>query len=205
MRGHPPGMFERETLDALAREILVLTQRLKNRLNAGPDAWPGARGRASGALSRDLADAVQALDVAVEALYFQTDSLEATHLALEVERRAYRELFERGPDGLLVTDPDGLIVRANARAGELFGCAAEGLLGHALGALVQAADRPSLAAAITGLEVADWDAEWIGEAVRAGGAAFQMALTAAVVRHSDRTIYRVHWSVRDISRRSGLD
>jgi hypothetical protein len=79
------------------------------------------------------------------------------------------------------------------------------LLGNALPALVQAADRAALEAAIAGFEVADWDAEWIGEAVRAQGAPFQVALTAAVVRHSDRAVYRVHWSVRDISRRSGPD
>jgi hypothetical protein len=32
-----------------------------------------------------------------------------------------------------------------------------------------------------------------------------MALTAAVVRHSDRSVYRVQWSARDISRRPSPD
>ena len=98
-----------------------------------------------------------------------------------------------------------MIVRANARAGEVFGCAAEDLVGHALPALMLPRDRASLEAAITGFEVADWEAEWIGEAVRAKGPPFQVALTAAVVRHSDRSVYRVQWSVRDISRRPGPD
>jgi PAS domain S-box-containing protein len=195
----------REAVDALAREILVLTQRLRPLLEARPDAWPGTRGSAATTLSRDLAAAVHALDVAVEALYFQTDSLEAAHLALEVERRAYRELFEAGPDGLLVSDPDGVIVRANVRAAELFGCSVEDLVGHPLPALVRPADSASLAAAIAGFEVADWDAEWVGQAVRAEGPPFQVARPAAVVRHGDRSVYRVQWSVRDISRRPGPD
>jgi PAS domain S-box-containing protein len=198
-------MLEREAVDALAREIHVLIQRLRPLLEGPPNTWPASRGRTAAALSRDLATAVQALDAAVEELYFQTDSLEAAHLALEVERRAYQELFEAGPDGLLVSDPDGVIVRANARAGEVFGCAAEDLVGHALPALIRPRDRASLEAAIGGFEVADWDAEWIGEAVRARGVPFQVALTAAVVRHADRSVYRVQWSVRDISRRPGPD
>jgi PAS domain S-box-containing protein len=143
--------------------------------------------------------------VAVEALYFQTDSLEAAHLALEVERRAYREQFEADPDGHLVTDPDGMIIRANARAGELFACPADNLVGEPLPALVADRDRASLEAAIHGLEVAEWKAEWIGRAVRAHGSPFEVALTAAVVRHPDGSAYRVQWSVRDISRRPTPD
>ena len=45
----------------------------------------------------------------------------------------------------------------------------------------------------------------LGEAVRAGGEPFKMALTAAVVRHADRSVYRVYLSVRDISRRPSPD
>lgn len=195
--------LEREAVDALAREILDLVQRLRPVLNGSPSSWPGSRQAA--AISRDLAYAVEALDVAVEELYFQTDSLEAAHLALEVERRAYQELFESGPDGYLVTDPHGLILRANVRAAEIFASVREDLVGHPLPTLARDEDRPSLEAAIDGFEVADWDAEWIGQALRPDGPPFQMALTAAVVRHADRSVYRVQWSVRDISRRPGPD
>jgi PAS domain S-box-containing protein len=197
--------LEREAVDALAREILSLIQRLRPVLEGSPRLWPGERTRLAAAMTRDLARAVEALDVAVEELYFQTDSLESAHLALEVERRAYQELFEGGPDGYLVTDPQGLVLRANSRAGELFDCEAEDLVGHPLPDLALDHDRASLGAAIVGLEVADWDAEWIGEAVRSSGTPFRMALTAAVVRHADGSAYRVQWSVRDISRRPGPD
>jgi hypothetical protein len=78
-------------------------------------------------------------------------------------------------------------------------------VGHELPALMEPQNRTSLEAAIAGFEVADWEAEWIGEAVRAQGPPFRVALTAAVVRHSDHSVYRVQWSVRDISRRPGPD
>lgn len=197
--------LNREAVDALARDILDLIRRLRPVIEASPGAWPRARGQVAAGLARDIAAAVQALDVAVEALYFQTDSLEAAHLALEVERRAYREQFEVGPDGHLVTDHDGMIIRANVRAGELFASPADNLVGEPLPALVADSDRPSLEAAIHGLEMAEWKAEWIGRAVRAHGPPFQMALTAAVVRHPNGSAYRVQWSARDISRRQTPD
>jgi PAS domain S-box-containing protein len=197
--------LERDAVYALARDIRALIGRLRPVIEASPGAWPRARGHVAAALARDIAGAVGARDVAVEALYFQTDRLEAAPLALEVERRAYREQFEAGPDGHLVTDPDGMIIRANARAGELFACPADHLVGEPLPALVVDRDRASLEAAIQGFEMSDWEAEWIGQAMRAHGPPFQMALTAAVVRHADGSAYRVQWSVRDIGRRPKPD
>ena len=181
----------RETVDAFAREILQLIRRLRPVLEGSPTSWPVGRGRLATSISRDLVTAVEALDVAVEELYFQTESLESAHQALEIERRSYQELFEGGPDGYLVTDPDGMILRANRRAGELFGCNADGLVGEFLPSMIQVDDRPSLQAAIAGFEQRDWDAEWIGRAVTAAGSQAFLALTTAVVRHADRSVYRV--------------
>ena len=191
----------RETVDAFAGEILQLIRRLRPVLEGSPTSWPDGRGRLAASISRDLANAVEALDVAVEELYFQAESLEAAHQALEIERRSYQELFEGGPDGYLVTDPDGMILRANHRAGDLFACSAENLVGEPLPNLIHAEHRPSLQAAIAAFELRDWDAEWIGHAVSAAGSHFSVALTAAVVRHADHSVYRVRWSLRDISRR----
>lgn len=197
--------LERGAVDALAREIAGLLERLRPVLEGSGASWPAGRGRLATAISLDLIRAVQALDVAVEELYFQADSLESAHLALEVERRAYQELFEGGPDGYLVTDPQGLILRANEKAGQFFDCTAADLVGQNLPALVPADSRSSLEAAIRGLEIADWTSEWAGPVVRFSGASFRAALTAAVVRHQDRSVYRVRWSLRDVSRRPAAD
>jgi PAS domain S-box-containing protein len=153
-------------------------------------------------ISRDLVKAVAALDVAVEELYFQTESLESAHLALEIERRSYQELSDGGPDGYLVTDPRGVILRANRPAGVLFACNAEDLVGEMLPNLMRPEDRASLASALSALSRDDWSGEWIGEAVPVTGAPFRTALTTAVIRHADGTVYRARWSLRDISRRT---
>ncbi len=195
----------RERVDAFASEIHQLIRRLRPVLEGSPTSWPNGRGRLAASISRDLATAVGALDVAVEELYLQAASLEAAHQALEIERRSYQELFEGGPYGYLVTDPDGMILRANQLAGELFACSADDLVGQQLPSLVHENHRATLQAAISAFELRDWDAEWIGEAVSADRAPFSLALTAAVVRHGDRSVYRVRWSLRDVSRRPRPD
>jgi len=195
----------REAVDAFATDVLQLVLRLRPVLEGSPTTWPDSRGHRAVAIARDLAKAVDALDIAVERLYVQAESLEMAHQALEIERRAYQELFEGGPDGYLVTDPEGLILRANRRAGELFACSAEDLVGELLPALVQDQHRPSLEAAIAAFELRDWDGEWIGQGVSAAGLPFSLALTAAVVHHSDGSVYRVRWSLRDVSHRPTSD
>jgi PAS domain S-box-containing protein len=195
----------RETVDAFAREVLDLIRRLRPVLESSPTAWPAARGRLAATISRDLLTAVEALDAAVEELYLQSETLESAHLALEVERRSYQELFDGGPDGYLVTDPDGVILRANQRAATLFGSAADDLVGELLPALVAPDDRGSLGRLIGRFASRDREDEWIGLAVPASGSPFQVALTSAVVRHDDRSVYRIRWSVRDVSRRPRAD
>lgn len=174
-------------------------------LEESSTAWPAARGRLAASISRDLVTAVEALDAAVEELYVQSESLESAHAALEIERRAYQELFEGGPDGYLVTDPNGLILRANGRAGTLFACSAEELVGELMPGLVAPEDRGSLERVLRRFGQADRDEEWVGLAVPASGSPFQVALTAAVVRHEDQTVFRVRWSVRDVTRRPRPD
>lgn len=197
--------LEREAVDAFAREILDLIRRLRPVLEAGPSTWPAARGRLATSISRDLVTAVEALDAAVEELYFQTESLESAHAALEIERRSYQELFEGGPDGYLVTDPDGVILRANQRSGVLFSSPADDLIGELLPALMASEDRGSLERALKRFQMEDRRDEWLGLAVPASGSPFQVALTAAVVRHADGSVYRIRWSVRDVTRRPRAD
>jgi hypothetical protein len=90
----------RQAVDAFASEVLQLVQRLRPVLAGSTTAWPDGRGSHATAMARDLARAVEPLDIAVEQLYFQAESLEAAHAALEIERRSYQELFEGGRTGI---------------------------------------------------------------------------------------------------------
>ncbi len=197
--GMKPG---REAVDAFAREIVGLIAHLQSVLESAPSSWPASRGRLAASISSDLARAVVALDVAVEELYFQSESLQSSHAALEIERRAYQELFDGGPDGYLVTDPQGVILRANQRAIAFFACPLDDLVGEMLPNLVRPEDRASLQAAMAARSFSDSEEEWIGDALPVVGLPFRLALTSAVVRHSDGSVYRIRWSLRNISRRT---
>ena len=196
----------RETVDAFAREVIQLIGRLRGALEGSPQAWPDGRGRQAATISRDLATAVAALDAAVEELYFQAESLEAAHQALEIERRILPGAV-RGRTGRLSGDrsrgcdpssqpPSRRAVRL--RRGGPRGGAAAGTASHRAPSLAARPRWPTSRCAIR-------RPNGSGEAVSAAGHPFSLALTAAVVRHADDSVYRVRWSLRDISRRPRPD
>src|SRR5690349_1215882 len=74
--------------------------------------------------TRQFSEAVAAIQSAldeveaVEAeLAQQNEELVAAREALEIERHRYKDLFDRAPDGYLVTDANGVIEEANEAAG----------------------------------------------------------------------------------------
>jgi len=71
--------------------------------------------------------AIEELQVTGEELHQQNEELIAMHNELETSRRRYRDLFQSAPDGYLVTDPAGIIHRANQAAEEVRTAAEEAL------------------------------------------------------------------------------
>jgi len=69
----------------------------------------------------ELGVSLEELRVASEANQEYCTALAAAREALAAERTSFQMLFEYAPDGYLVTDPLGLVVKANQMAAELFG------------------------------------------------------------------------------------
>src|SRR5436190_24291414 len=82
----------------------------------------------------NLRVALEELRTADEELRQQNEDLAAAHLAVEIERQRYQELFDLAPDAYLVTDRAGIITEANRSASEMFGIAPQFLHGKALAA-----------------------------------------------------------------------
>jgi PAS domain S-box-containing protein len=89
----------------------------------------------------ELQAVIQELRTAVEELRAEKEALLAAQLQRDERYRRYRELFDSGPDGLLVTDRNGKILEANRPAAELLAVPLPLLPGKVLAALVAPRSR----------------------------------------------------------------
>ena len=89
----------------------------------------------------ELSEALEQLRAAEEELRRQNETLVATQLELDLERRRYEELFAIAPIAYLVTDDFGAIKAANLPAQELLGADARQLAHKPLAAFIPAHER----------------------------------------------------------------
>jgi PAS domain S-box-containing protein len=107
--------------------------------------------RASGLTGDDrqlFLDALEEIQITLEELEAmgeeftqQAEELAAAREAADEERRRYAGLFAFAPDAYLVTDPSGVVIEANERAGLLFGLKPSLFVKKPLVALVDPKDR----------------------------------------------------------------
>jgi PAS domain S-box-containing protein len=90
---------------------------------------------------RSLELSIEELQVASEELQVKNEELMLALAERDGERRRYRELFDHGVDGYIVTDANDVVVEANRAAGELACRPAESLIGCRLLSLFTAASR----------------------------------------------------------------
>ena len=100
---------------------------------------------ADAALTRTLEELrlqQEELRVAEEELRAQLAELARTGSHLEAERERYADLFERAPDGYVVTDRRGVIREANATFAQLLGTESRFVRGKPVAALVEGESAP---------------------------------------------------------------
>lgn len=79
----------------------------------------------------------------------QRDLRDRAEAALRESEKAYRDLFEMSPDGIVAWDQNGVIVSANSSAATLLGYDAPGeLIGRNWLEFIDAAERPALVALV---------------------------------------------------------
>ena len=127
----------------------------------------------------ELRTALEEVAVADEELRVQNDELLATREALEAERQRYLELFESAPDGYLVTDPSGTIVKANRAAAALLNTSVKGLAGKPFAVFIGRRRRGDFRALLLRLHAGDRIPDWELEIVPRGGQPLTALLTAA--------------------------
>jgi PAS domain S-box-containing protein len=151
--------------------------------------------------SHELVMAMESLRVAEEELRQQQETLRQSHDEAYEDRARLLRLFHQAPDGYLVTDHNGIIQDANARAGEILQRDPGRLTGKPLPLLIDEADRPSFRTRLMNLAQTDSREEWIGTLAPANGRRFRAALTTSVDRDAKGQVESIRWSLRDISTR----
>jgi PAS domain S-box-containing protein len=190
-----------EAIEAFGDRVLRSQRRIASLHLRATDPQLHERQEAFAEASHELLVAMESLQVAEEELRQQQEALRQSHDELHTERDRLLRLFHQAPDGYLITDSDGKIVEANARAGELLGRDINRLQGKPLPLMVDEADRSRFRLLLNQLAKADWREEWIGSFSLAKGQSFRAALTTSVDRDAKGQVQSIRWSLRDISTR----
>ena len=185
-------------LDRVERELEAMRQTLVSlgdRIRSASDQ----RGLPLDLLDR-IAGALDDLQALADDLRVQNEELLNHRGALEAERERYVRLFHSSPDGLLVTDLQGIILEANRAATNMLRKNQDLLAGKPVTLYVaaegQSAFRVKLAQLHTQDEVRGWDvllALRTGERIHA-------AVDVTVMRTAGAAPV-LHWTVRDVSER----
>ncbi|MBV8558356.1 MAG: PAS domain S-box protein [Planctomycetaceae bacterium] len=127
--------------------------------------------------------------------------LRASRIAIEAERRRFRELFEFAPDGYLVTDLFGVIREANQSAAGLLNIPQPFLPGKPLALLVVDADRPAFRNRLNSLHQATGFAEFDVRLRPRRRAPLDVSIRVSVVYDTFGRPSALRWAIRDISAR----
>jgi PAS domain S-box-containing protein len=190
-----------EAIEAFGDRVLRSQRRIASLHLRATDPHLHERQEAFAEASHELLVAMESLQVAEEELRQQQEALCQQHDELYTERDRLLRLFHQAPDGYLITDRDGKVVEANARAGEMLHQDVDRLIGKLLPLMVDEADRPCFRHLLNRLGETDSREEWIGMISLANGQSFHAALTTAVDRAAKGQVQSIRWSLRDISTR----
>ena len=190
-----------DAIEAFGDRVLRSQRRIASLHLRATDPQLHERQEAFAEASHELLVAMESLQVAEEELHQQQEALRQSHDELHSERDRLLRLFHQAPDGYLVTDHQGKILEANARAGELLRRDPSRLLGKPISVMVAQADRPRFRLLLNSLATADSPGEWIGTISSVNGQRFRAALTTSVDRDAKGQVQGIRWSLRDISTR----
>lgn len=138
-------------------QISVFSERVAHRAEAalrpgGPTSELLQDGDALRAALDELRWQHEQLVLADTELRAQLDELTSAASALEAERTRWRRLFDAIGEGALETDQGGVVLEANAAAGQIFGVEPRYLVGKPLSAFARADDGARLNTALAELQ-----------------------------------------------------
>lgn len=156
-----------------------------------------------GDMFEELRVALEELNVAHEELQEQNEQLVESQVALEVEQRRYRNLFESAPDGYVITTVDGVIQEANRAAAKLLTVPQRFLVGKPLLVFVPELERRAFRHKINQLKWGEVDRlqEWEVLLYPRVNQPITVAITVDAVGTAGGTPTVLHWLIRDVTHR----
>jgi PAS domain S-box-containing protein len=147
----------------------------------------------------ELQAVIQELHIAEEELRAQNEALLAAQLERDETHRRYRELFDSGPDGLLVTDHNGKILEANRAAADLLAVPLPRLAGKVLAALIAPRSRRAFRTALTALTQGRKQVVESDLRLHRRSGEEPIVQARAVVFLDARKPLEVRWALRDVT------
>ena len=186
-------MKKAKFFDRRIGKISALTLKLEQRAGKLPEAH---KRLFTGALE-ELRTSLEELQIAGEELSQQSEELSSARLAAEEDRRRYLELFAYAPDAYLVTDPMGIIIEANERAGALFKASPGSLIGKSMVLFIAKADRKAFFARLTRLSDSGGLGNWEIYFRARKGKSFPAHVDITAVRGPKGRLFGFRWLIRD--------
>ena len=152
-------------------------------------------------LAEELSETLEELQIADEELRLQNEDLVIARAQFSSEREKYEDLFESAPDGYLVTDASGRIIRANKSAAELLLLREKLLFKKPLVSFVANEDRPTFRAHLYEIvkgnsnRTENLDFRFIPR----DGKLFYAALSVSATRNQQGKVTELRWMLRDIT------
>ncbi len=140
----------------------------------------------------------------VEDLKVALEELLATHLELDLERRRYQELFDFAPGPYLVTDPTGIVHRANRAASRLLNVPPTFLGGKALAAYIATEDRARFRSLLTELGTPSGSHTAAFKLQPRDGEKLDAELTYSVSQAREGEPRVIRWLVRNVTEREQM-
>lgn len=149
------------------------------------------------------------LNRAEEKLDRQQREITAARKTIEQEKQRFQDLFAFAPDGLLVTDTNGVIQQANPVAAQMLNVPEDELLGKTMASFVLQEARQDFRARVIRLAETGEEQYWDLQIQPKDKPAFQAAVKAANIKSflgPTEAVKRdkgplLYWSLRDITRR----
>ena len=186
--------------DIFERKLSATTHRLEM-LYRRADGSDAARRLLMPEDLRELADAMEELQVAGEELREQNEELASAHAIADTERQRYQELFHLAPNAYLVTDIAGVVTEANRTAADLFRLSSDRLVGKPLVLFLARESRQAFSARLARLGRGEEAKDWELVIQPRGAGSFPASVAVAPARDVDGELVGLRWLIHDITQR----